>query len=86
MASLLGLTDKSDGTKRGIHHLLYPENCSHAVNSGIPELYGTITYSTVSDAITAIQSFGSQCQLVKGDFESALRHIPVNLIDSPLLG
>ena len=85
-ASPLGLTDKSDGTKRRIHHLSYPENSSHSVNGGIPELYGTITYSTVSDAITAIQAFGSQCQLVNRDFESAFRHIPVSPIDSPLLG
>ena len=85
-ASPLGLTDKSDGTKRCIHHLSYSENSSHSVNGGIPELYGTITYSTVSDAIMAIQSFGIQCQLVKHDFESAFRHIPVSPIDSQLLG
>ena len=85
-ASPLGLPDKSDGTKRRIHHLSYPENSSHSVKGRISELYGTITYSTVSDAITAIQSFGSQCQLVKRDFESAFHHIPVSPIDTPLLG
>ena len=85
-ASSLGLTDKSDCTKRHIHHHSYPENSTHSVNGGIPERYGTIIYSTVSDAITAIPSFGCQCQLVKRDFESAFRHIPVCLINSPLLG
>lgn len=86
IASPLGLTDKSDGTKRRIHHLSYPTNSSESINNGIPELYGTISYSTISEAVSAIQEFGERSQLVKRDFESAFRHIPVSPIDAPLLG
>ena len=85
-ASPLGLTDKSDGTKRRIHHLSYPPNTLTSINSGIPEQYGTIRYSSISDAVAAIQDFGPMCQLVKRDFENAFRHIPVSPIDTPLLG
>ena len=34
----------------------------------------------------AIQKFGRGCLLVKRDFESAFRHIPISLFDSGLLG
>ena len=85
-ASPLGLTDKSDGSKRRIHHLSYPTNSTTSINSGIPEIYGTITYSTIEEAIAAIQKLGRSCLLVKRDFESAFRHIPVSPLDTPLLG
>jgi len=83
---LVGLTDKSDGTKRRIHHLSYPPNDANSINSGIPELYGSISYSSITEAISAIQQFGNSCSLVKRDFESAFRHIPVSPLDTPLLG
>jgi len=86
IASPLGLTDKSDGTKRRIHHLSYPPNDANSINSGIPELYGSISYSSITEAISAIQHFGNSCSLVKRDFESAFRHIPVSPLDTPLLG
>jgi len=54
IASPLGLTDKSDGTKRRIHHLSYPPNDANSINSGIPELYGSISYSSITEAISAI--------------------------------
>ena len=85
-ASPLGLTDKSDGSKRRIHHLSYPPTCTTSINAGIPENYGTIEYSTVDDAIQAIQAYGNGCKLLKRDFESAFRHIPVSPLDTPLLG
>ena len=85
-ASPLGLTDKADGTKRRIHHLSYPTNTPDSINSQIPELYGTIAYSSISDAVSAIQHMGKGCLLVKRDFESAFRHIPVSPLDMPLLG
>jgi len=34
----------------------------------------------------AIQEFGDRCLLVKHDFKSAFRHIPVSPLDTPLLG
>lgn len=86
VASPLGLTDKSDGSKRRIHHLSFPTNKESSINSQIPEQYGTIVYGTVSEAIAAIQNFGQGCQLVKWDLESAFRHIPVSPLDRPLLG
>jgi len=85
-ASPLGLTDKSDGSKCRIHHLSYPANSTPSINSGIPEHYGTIAYSNIVDAITAIQKLGRSCLLVKRDFESAFRHIPIFPLDTPLLG
>lgn len=86
IASPLGLTDKADGSKRRIHHLSYPDSGSTSINSQIPEHYGTITYSTIQDAIEAVQLWGRNCILVKRDFESAFRHIPVSPLDSALLG
>lgn len=85
-ASPLGLTDKSDGSKRRIHHLSYSENEENSINGGIPEEYGRITYSSVEDAISAIQMFGPCCFLLKRDFENAFRHIPIAPDDAPLLG
>ena len=85
-ASPLGLIDKSDGSKRRIHHLSYPTSGMESINGGIPECYGTIAYSSVSEAIEAIQAFGQNCVLLKRDFESAFRHIPVSPLDIPLLG
>jgi len=85
-ASPLGLMDKADGSKHRIHHLSYPPNDATSINTGIPESYGTITYSSVNNAIEAIQQYGKDCQLVKRDFESAFRHIPVSPLDTPLLG
>ena len=85
-ASPLGLTDKADGSKRRIHHLSYPPSDPTSINGGIPEHFGAITYSTIHDAIQAIHKYGKDCQLVKRDFESAFRHIPVSPLDILLLG
>ena len=84
-ASPLGLTDKADGSKRRIHHLSYPAGDSSAINHGIPEAYGAITYSGIEDAIRTIQLFGPRCILIKRDFEAPFRHIPVSPLDTPLL-
>jgi len=85
-ASPLSLTDKSDGLKRRIHHLSYPPDTGTSINAGIPEMCGTITTSGIEDAISAIQLYGTECQLLKRDFQSAFRHIPVSPLDVPLLG
>ena len=84
-ASPLGLTDKADGSKKCIHHLSYPTLDTNSINGGIPEHYGTIIYSGISDAIQAIQERGKYCLLAKRDFEWAFHHIPVAPLDSPLL-
>ena len=85
-ASPLGLTDKANGSKRRIHHLSYPTVGCTSINSRIAEDYRTIVYSTINDAILAVQAWGRNCILVKRDFESAFRHISISLLDSPLLG
>lgn len=56
--SPLGLIDKSDGSKRRMHHLTYPPLSISSINSGIPEHYGTISYSMVTEGIEAIQGLG----------------------------
>ena len=82
----LGLIDKSDGGKRRIHHLSDSTNTTGSINGGIPEEFGTIAYSSVHDVIQAIQTMGVGSLLVKREFESAFRHMPVSPLDSPLLG
>ena len=86
MVLALGLIDKSDRGKRRIHHLSYPTGDPTAINSGIPEKYGAITYSGIEDAIRAVQVQGQNSILMKRDFESAFRHIPISRQDTPLLG
>ena len=85
-ASPLGLVDKADGSKRRIHHLSYPPDDLRAINNGIPEEFGSIIYCGIVDAVSAIQILGKDCILIKRDFESAFRHIPVSPDHSPLLG
>ena len=85
-ASLLGITDKPDVSKREIYHLSYPTNTKMSINSGIPEAYGTITHCRIRHATLAIRKFGKGCLLIKRDFESTFRHIPIALADILLLG
>ena len=85
-ASALWLTDRSDGSKRRIHYLSYPPQSSQSINAGILEEYGTITYSSIANAISAVLELEPNWILIERDFESAFRHIPVSPLDSPLLG
>ena len=64
-ASPLGLIDKSNGSKRRIHHLFFPAANSSSINGRIPEAYGAIAYSIVEDAVAVILRFGNCCQLMK---------------------
>jgi len=64
-ASPLGLTDKADDSKRRIHHLSYAATGSTSINSGIPDSHGTIAYSSITDAVAAVQRWGKDCILVK---------------------
>jgi len=70
-ASPRGLTDKSDASKRRIHHLSFPPRSSTSINGGIPESYGTIQYSGIEEAIRAVHKWGKGCILAKRGFESA---------------
>jgi len=69
-----------------MHHLLYLAADPSAINPGILQEYAAITYSGIEVAIQAIQLFGPQRILIKRDFESAFRHIPLSPLDTPLLG
>ena len=84
-ASLLGLIDKADGSKRRIHYLSYLTSNSSSINEGIQENYGTITYNGICDTIQAIQAMGRDCLPVKRDIKSVFGHISVSPVDSPLL-
>jgi hypothetical protein len=89
VASPLGLTDKSDGTKRRIHHLSFPPNSpSESINGNIPTEYGTLQYATMDNVISILsqEPYGLGSILVKRDLEDAFRHIPVSPLDWPLLG
>jgi hypothetical protein len=89
IASPLGLTDKSDGSKRRIHHLSFPSKYpTESVNGNIPEEYGTLRYSTMDDVVAILSRppYGVGSTLVKRDLEDAFRHIPVSPLDWPLLG
>jgi len=85
-ASPLGLTDKAEGSQRGIHHLSYPPGDMSGINAGIREHYGAIQYSGIEDAIQTVQGFGTNSIQIKPDFDSAFCYIPLSPIDTPLLG
>jgi len=68
-ASPLGLTDQSEGSQRTIQHLSYPSSEERSINSRIPKAYGVIQYSGIDDTIHAVQTSGSNCILLKRDFE-----------------
>ena len=83
--SPLGLVEKkTPGEYRVIHHLSYPIGSS--INDGIPREYASVHYTTISDAIDVILSYGKNCYLAKSDVKSAFRIIPIHPKDYPLLG
>jgi len=86
IAAPVGLADISDSMKPGIHYLSYPPNNANLINTTISELYGTIFYSRITKAISAIQHFGNSCSLVTRDIERAFRQIPVSPLDTHLFG
>jgi len=45
-----------------------------------------MSYSSITEAISAIHHFGNSCSLVKHDIESAFRPLPVSPLHTPLLG
>jgi hypothetical protein len=93
IASPLGLVDKSDGSKRRIHHLSFADpnlasGSSLSVNDNIPEEFAKLQYASIEDVITILSSpgYGPGSILVKRDLEDAFRHVPVSVFDWPLLG
>ena len=83
--SPLGLQPKkAQGQFRVIHHLSFPKGRS--VNDGIPELYSSVKYASVGQAIHNIVQIGTGAYLAKTDIQSAFRIVPVSPSDYPLLG
>ena len=87
ICSPLGLVPKmSDGVQTGwrvIFDLSTPR--TQSVNDGIPVKYGAITYETLDDAIHLVARAGKGAVMMKRDFKSAFRHVPVNDNDHWLL-
>jgi hypothetical protein len=84
ISSPLGLTPKSDGTWRRIHHLSAPRGSS--VNDHIPKEWASLTYTTFDQAMKLVAEAGPGAWLVKRDLADAFKHIPVNPSDWWLLG
>ena len=83
--SPLGVVPKKQpGQFRLIHHLSYPHGLS--INDSIPSELASVTYATIQDAITFIQSADQTVFMAKVDIESAFRIIPILPADRPLLG
>jgi len=83
--SPLGIVPKKDPSEfRLIHHLSYPNGSS--VNDFIPEVYSTVRYASVSDALKSIKTLGHGCFMAKTDVKSTFRIIPIHPADYSLLG
>jgi len=80
----LGLVPKHDGGWRVIYHLSAP--APHSINDFIdPEAY-SLTYCTIDDAYSIINTLGPNALLSKIDLKDAFRLIPVRPEDWNLLG
>ncbi len=75
---------KAPGSFRMIHHLSFPPELS--INSGIPDVYATVQYTSLDVALQAIYQLGNSCFMSKTDIESAFRIIPISPRDHYLLG
>ena len=76
---------KQSGQFRTICHLFYPKTgCS--INSSISKEDYSLQYTTIDNAIHAIQALGKGTFMVKTDIQSAFRLFPVHPEDWELLG
>lgn len=83
-ASPLGVVPKKEpGKFRLIHHLSHPTGFS--INDGIAEIYSSVHYSTIKDAIPFLKLLKNP-YMAKTDIESAFRIIPVHPSQWHLLG
>ena len=83
--SPLGIVPKKNPSEfRLIQHLSFPRGSS--INDFIPSDFSSVTYATISDAISSLKRTGKGCFMVKTDIKSAFRIIPVHPGDHPLLG
>ena len=84
--SLLGVVPKKDPSEfRLIHRLSYHEASS--INDFIPNIYPTVKYAAVGDALKSIKRLGCGYFMAKTYFtKSAFRIIPIHPADYFLLG
>ena len=79
------LTVRSAAQFRTIFHLCYPKT-GNSINSFIPKNDYSLQYTTIDNAISAIQRLGRGTYIAKTDILSAFRLFPVHLQDWELLG
>ena len=83
--SPLGIVPKKNPSEfRLIQHLSFPRGSS--INDFIPSDFSSVSYATISDAISSLKRAGRGCFMAKTDIKSAFRIIPVHPDDHPLLG
>ena len=75
---------KENNAYRLIQDLSFPKG--QAINDGIDEYKGRVSYSRLSDAVYSIRTLGPGCSLAKIDIEHAFKLIPVHPDDVRLLG
>lgn len=57
-----------------------------SVNGGIPPSWGSLDYATFDEIIATVSAMGAGTYIIKRDWASAFRHIPVHPDDQWLLG
>ena len=82
--SPIGIIPKPDQSWRLITHLSYPNG--RGVNSGIPDEFATVKYTSFDKVIDMIFQLGKNTLLAKRDIKSAFRLLPVHPEDYQLLG
>ena len=83
--SPLGIVPKKNPSEfRLIQHLSFPRDSS--INDFIPRDFSSVSYASITDAISSLKRAGRGCFMAKTDIKSAFRIIPVHPDDHPLLG
>ena len=83
--SPVGLVPKKvPGEYRLIHHLSYPPGGS--INDSIPKEFSSVSYASISDAISLLKQSGPGSFMAKTDIKSAFRIVPIHPDHYPLLG
>ena len=85
--SPIGLVPKKvQGQFRLIHHLSYPKHSPFSINAGISQDFKSVSYASISDAISYLRKLGCGSYMAKTDIENAFRIIPLAESQYPLTG
>lgn len=76
---------KHSGKYRMLHNLSYPYD-AHSVNHNISRQFTTVTYSSVKDAVAAINACQPTAYMAKTDLSEAYRQVPIHPSDYHLTG